>query len=120
MDIQYERLPGPMPSSDSTKETQQFTLKWLDPRNIDGEPADAALAAIKQLHDLTSLMRDAIPPAVAMIRNASMSEGLAWNGDNDPAQWWAESEQKHHVDVALSRLNALTAWATRIVKLGGH
>jgi hypothetical protein len=109
-----------MPSSHSVNTTEPFTIKWQDPRQIDGEPAEAAKAAVQQLHDLTVLMREAIPPAVAMIRNASMSEGLAWNNDNDPAKWWDESEQKNHVDVALSRLNALTEWAERIVRVGGH
>ena len=109
-----------MPSSHSAKETQQFTLKWQDPRQIDGEPAEAAKAAIQQLHDLSVLMRDSIPPAVAMIRNASMSEAMAWDQNNDPAEWWEKSPQKAHVDVAISRLNALNDWASRIVKLGGH
>lgn len=109
-----------MPSSHSASTTEPFTIKWQDPRNIDGEPAEAAKAAVQQLHDLTVLLREAIPPAVAMIRNASMSEGLAWNLDNNPAEWWEQSEQKAHLDTAVSRLNALNDWVTRIVKLGGH
>lgn len=109
-----------MPSSHSADASEPFTIKWQDPRNIDGEPAEAALAAIKQLKDLTILMREAIPPAVAMIRNASMSEGLAWDEKNDPSAWWDDSPQKAHLDVALSRLNALNEWAERVVRVGGH
>jgi hypothetical protein len=109
-----------MPSHNPVAGSETFTLKWQDPRMVQGEPIEAAKAAIQQLHDLTTLMKQAIPPAVAMIRNASMSEGLAWNESNDPADWWDSSEQKAHLDVATSRLNALNEWADRIVRVGGH
>lgn len=106
-----------MPSSNST---QKFTITWNDPRQLDGEPAHAAQSAVKQLAALVDLMEEALPATVAMVRNASMSEGLAWGNNVDPAEWWEESKQFQHIKVIQSRLNALDEWATRIVRVGGH
>ena len=92
-----------------------IVYSWIDPRLIDGEPAAAALSAVDQLSGLLEILPLAAATAEVMVRNASMTEGLSHNEANDPAAWWAESEQRQFLEAALSNLAEVQRWANRIV-----
>jgi hypothetical protein len=85
---------------------------------VDGEPAEAAHLAVKQLSDIIKLMNLAMPITYSMVRNTAMSEGLAWVSDDvDVAEWWHNSQQKQVLESALTSLQEVGDWANRIVQV---
>ncbi|CAB4182521.1 hypothetical protein UFOVP1328_12 [uncultured Caudovirales phage] len=95
--------------------SEPIVLEWHDPRTVSGEPAAAAEAGVRQLLEIARLMAMATGVAETMLRNAVMSEGLEWNIDNNPMDWWNQSWQKSRLDSAAADLEELRAWALKVV-----
>ena len=102
-----------MPTSSSSQE--QLSIKFVDSRNVDGEPIEAADHALGQLVALVHMLRVGGAITEKMVRNAVMTEGLEKSLFTDPAEWWLESWQKYNLDIALSNIETVRAWAKDVI-----
>lgn len=86
--------------------TQLRNFTVADPRTFDGNPFEVGERGVAQLEGMVALMREMLPKAELMARNAEMTRRLD-QGEPPEGDRWAETVQGRQWKAAADELERL-------------